>query len=97
MLHIGSHLGMKEQGKNLQDQINEEEIGNLPEKEFRVMIVKMMQNLGNRIEAWIEKTQETFNKDLEELKNKQTVMNNTIIEMKNLLEGINSRITEAEE
>ena len=88
---------MKEQGKNLQDQINEEEIGNLPEKEFRVMIVKMMQNLGNRIEAWIEKTQETFNKDLEELKNKQTVMNNTIIEMKNLLEGINSRITEAEE
>ena len=32
---------MKEQGKNLQDQINEEEIGNLPEKEFRVMIVKM--------------------------------------------------------
>ena len=97
MLHIGSHLGMKEQGKNLQDQINEEEIGNLPEKEFRIMIVKMMQNLGNRIEAWIEKTQETFNKDLEELKNKQTVMNNTIIEMKNLLEGINSRITEAEE
>ena len=35
---------MKEQGKNLQDQINEEEIGNLPEKEFRVMIVKMIQN-----------------------------------------------------
>ena len=31
---------MKEQGKNLQDQIKEEEIGNLPEKEFRVMIVK---------------------------------------------------------
>ena len=46
---------MKEQGKNLQDQTNEEEIGNLPEKEFRVMIVKMIQNLGNRMEAWIEK------------------------------------------
>ena len=42
---------MKEQGKNPQDQINEEEIVNLPEKEFRVMIVKMMQNLGNRKEA----------------------------------------------
>ena len=42
---------MKEQGKNPQDQINEEEIGNLPEKEFRVMIVKMMQDIRNRIQA----------------------------------------------
>ena len=62
---------MKEQGKNLQDQINEEEIGNLPEKEFRVIIVKIIQNLGNRMEARTEKKQEMFNKDLEELKNKQ--------------------------
>ena len=57
----------KEQGKNLQDQINEEEIGSLPEKKFRIMTVKMIQNLGNRI----QKIQETFNKDLEELKRKQ--------------------------
>ena len=35
------------------------------------MIVKMIQNLGNRMEAWIEKIQEMCNKDLEELKNKQ--------------------------
>ena len=88
---------MKEQGKNLQVQINEEEIGNLPEKEFRVMIVKMIQNLGNTMEARIEKIQETFNKDLEKQKKKQTVMNNTINEIKNSLEGINSRLTEAEE
>ena len=88
---------MKEQGKNLQDQINEEEIGNLPEKEFRVMIVKMIQNLGNRMQTQIETIQEMFNKDLEELKNKQTEMNNTITEMQNTLEGINDRITEAEE
>ena len=54
---------MKEQGKNLQDQINEDEIGNLPEKEFRAKIVRMIQNLRNRM----EKIQETFNKDLEEL------------------------------
>ena len=40
--------------------------------------------------------QEIFNKGLEELKNKQTEMNNTITEKKNTLEGINSRITEAE-
>ena len=37
-----------------------------------------------------------FNKDLEELKNKQAEMNSTVTEMKNTLEGINSRITEAE-
>ena len=41
---------MKEQGQNTPDLINEEEIGSLPEKEFRIMIVKMIQNLGNRIE-----------------------------------------------
>ena len=79
--------------KTTPDQTNEEEIGSLPEKEFRVMIVKMIQNLGYRI----EKIQETFNKELEEKKNKQTEMNSTITEMKNTLEGINSRITEAEE
>ena len=62
---------MKEQGKNSPDLTNEEEIGSLPEKEFRIMIVKMIQNLGNGK----EKIQETFNKDLEKLKSKQTIMN----------------------
>ena len=83
----------KEQGKNPSDQTKEEEIGSIPEKEFRVMRVNMIQNLGNRM----EKIQETFNKDLEELKSKQTMMNNTINEIKNSLEGINSRMTEAKE
>ena len=68
---------MKEQSKNPLDQTNEGEIGSLPKKEFRVMIVNMIQNLGNRM----EKIQETFNKDLEELKSKQTMMNNTINEI----------------
>ena len=49
---------MKEQGKNPPDLTNEEEIGSLPEKEFRVMIEKMIQNLGKRM----EKIQETFNR-----------------------------------
>ena len=62
------------------------EIGILPEKEFKVMIVKMIQDLGNRMEAKIEKMQEMFTKNLKELKNRQTEMNNT-------LEGIESRIT----
>ena len=79
---------MKEQDKTPEKQLNEVEIGNLPEKEFRIMIVKVIQDLGEKMEAKIEKMQEMFNKDLEELKNKQTEMNNTITEMKNTLEGI---------
>ena len=62
---------MKEEDKTPQKQLNEMEIGNLPEKEFRIMIVKMIQDLRKRMEAKIEKMQEVFNKDLEELKNKQ--------------------------
>ena len=66
---------MKEQGQNTPDLTNEEEIGSLPEKEFRIMIVvRMIQNLGNRI----DKMQETFNKDVEELKRNQATMKNTI-------------------
>ena len=57
------------------------------------MTVKMIQNLGSRM----EKVQETFNNNLEELKSKQTMMNNTLNEIKIFLEGINSRITETEE
>ena len=57
---------MKEQIRNTVVQINEEEIGKLPEKEFRIMIVKMVKNLENRM----GKMQESINKDVEELKNK---------------------------
>ena len=96
---------IKEQDKTTDKKRNEVEIGNLPEKEFRIMIVKMIQDLGKRMEAKIEKMQEMLNKDLEELrnkqieelKNKQTDVNNIITEMKNTLEGISSRITVAEE
>uniref|UniRef100_A0A8C9C2F1 L1 transposable element RRM domain-containing protein n=1 Tax=Phocoena sinus TaxID=42100 RepID=A0A8C9C2F1_PHOSS len=88
---------VKDHDKTPEKQLNEVKIGNLPEKEFRIMIVKMIQDLGKAKEAKIEKMQEMFNKDLEELKNKQTEMNNTITEMKTTLEGISSRITESEE
>ena len=79
---------MKGQDKIPEKQLDAVEIGNLPEKEFRIMIVKMIQDLRKRMQAKIEKKQEMFTKDLKELKNKQ--MNNTI-------QGVNSRITEAEE
>ena len=62
----------KGQDKIPEKQLNEVEIGNFPEKEFRIMIVKMIQNLRERMEAKIEQKQEIFAKDLQELKNKQT-------------------------
>ena len=84
---------MKEQSRSTEVQISEEEIGELPEKEFRIMIVKMIKNLENKM----EKGQESINKDLEELKNRHTETNSAITEIKNTLDGINSRISEAEE
>ena len=61
---------MKEQGKSPQDQINEEEIGKLSGKEFRVVIVKMIQNIKNGMEK-MELSVNTFKKDLEEINNTQ--------------------------
>ena len=81
---------MKEQTRNTEVQINEEEIGKLPEKEFRIMIVKMIQNLENRM----EKMQESINKNLEELKNKHAETHNTVTEVRNTVEGINTKISE---
>ena len=52
---------MKEQDKTPGKQLNEVEIGNLPEKEFWIMIVKMIQDLGKSMEAKIQKMQEMFN------------------------------------
>ena len=68
------------EGTNQKDRgpINEEERGKLPAKEFRIMIIKIIKNLENKM----EKMQESTNKDLEELKNKYTETNNTITEIK---------------
>ena len=84
---------MKEQTRNTEVQINENKAGKLLEKEFRIMIIKMIQNFSNRK----EKRQESINKDLEELKNKNTETKNTITAFKNTLEGINSGLSESEE
>ena len=61
---------MKEQDKTPEKQLNEVEIGNIPEKEFRITIVKMIKDYEKTVEAKFEKMQEMFNRDLEELKNK---------------------------
>ena len=72
-------------------QTKDEEIGNLLEKEFRIMIIKIIQNLENKmelqinnLETRIEKMQEMFNTDLEEIKKSQLKMNNAISEIKTL-------------
>ena len=87
---------MKEQPRNTQVQIHEEEIDKLPEKEFRIMIIKIIQNLKNRMEQ-MQESINTFSKDLEERKNKQREINNSITEIKNTLVWINNRVSEAEE
>ena len=95
---------VKEHDKCPPNQTKEEEIGSLTEKEFRIMIVKMIQNLENKMELQInrskiriENIQEMFNKDQEEIKKSQSIMNNAITEIKSTLEETNSRITEAED
>ena len=95
---------VNEHDKNPPKQIKKEEIGSLPEKEFRIMIVKLIQNLENkmelqinRLETRIEKMQEMFNKDLEEIKKSQSIMNNAKSEIINTLEGTNSKIMEDED
>ena len=94
---------VKEHDKNPPNQTKEEEIGSLPKKEFRIMIVEMIQNLENkmeiqinRLETWIEKVQDMVNKDPEEIKKNQSIMNNAVTEIKSTLQGTNSRKTEAE-
>ena len=72
---------MKEQIRNTEVQRNEEEIGKLPGKEFRIMKVKMIENLKNIM----ERMEYSINKHIEELKNKHKKTNHTIIEIKNTL------------
>ena len=78
---------MKEQTRNTEVQINEEEIGKLAEKEFSIMLIKMIKILENKV----EKMQESINKDIEEIKNEHTETNSTTIKINNTQEGINTR------
>ena len=63
---------MKEHTRKIEVQINEEEIGKLPEKEIRIMVVKIISDLENKME-------------LDELRNRNTETNNAITEFKNSL------------
>ena len=87
----------KEHDKCPPNQTKEEEIRSQPEKEFIIIIVKMIQNLENKMELQINrlekriKMQEMLNKDLEEIKKGPSIMNNAITEIKNTLEGTSSK------
>ena len=72
------------------EELSEVEISNLPAKEFKVIITKMLNKLGRRMDEYSE----MFNKELENIKKNQMELKNTITEIKNTLEGLNSRLTE---
>ena len=88
---------MREKGKNPEKQLSDEEILSLQEKDLRLLMLKMMQDIGNKLEAKMDNLQETLSKEIEDIKHKQEEMKNTITEIKNSLEAANSRIQEAEE
>ena len=83
--------------KTPENQLSDEEILSLQEKDFRLLMLKMMQDIGNKLEAKMDNLQETLTKEIQDIKLKQEGMQNTITEIKNSLEAANSRIQEAEE
>uniref|UniRef100_A0A8D0YMP0 L1 transposable element RRM domain-containing protein n=1 Tax=Sus scrofa TaxID=9823 RepID=A0A8D0YMP0_PIG len=88
---------MREKGKTPENQLSDEEILSLQEKDFRLLMLKMMQDIGNKLEAKMDNLQETLTKEIQDIKLKQEEMQNTITEIKNSLEAANSRTQEAEE
>ena len=88
---------MRKKGKTTENQLSDEEILSLQEKDFRLSMLKMMQDIGNKLEAKMDNLQETLTKEIQDRKLKQEEMQNTTTEIKNSLEAANSRIQEAEE
>ena len=88
---------MREKGKTPEKQLSHEEILSLQEKDFRLLMLKMMQDIGNKLEAKMDNLQETLTKEIQDIKLKQEEMQNTITEIENSLEEAKSRIQEAEE
>ena len=88
---------MREKGKTPENHLSNEEILSLQEKDLRLLMLKMMQDIGNKLEAKMDNLQETLSKEIQDIKLKQEDMQNTITEIKNSLEAAKSRIQEAEE
>ena len=88
---------MREKVKTPENQLSDQEILSLQEKDFRLLMLKMMQDIRNKLEAKADNLQETLSKEIQDIKLKQEEMKNTIIEIQNSGEAANSRIQEAEE
>ena len=73
---------MRKKGKTQENHLSNEEILSIQEKDFRLLMLKMMQDIGNKQEAKIDSLQETLSKEIQDLKLKQAEMQNTIIEIK---------------
>ena len=82
---------MREKGKTPENQLSNE-ILSLQEKEFRLLMLKMMQDIGNKLEAKMDNLQETLTKEIQDIKLKQEEMQNTITEINTSLEAAKSRI-----
>jgi len=87
---------MREKGKTPENQLSDE-ILSLQEKDFRLLMQRMMQDIGNTLEAKMDNLQETLSKEIQDIKLQQEEMQNTITEIKTSLEAANSRIQEAED
>uniref|UniRef100_A0A5G2R9L7 L1 transposable element RRM domain-containing protein n=2 Tax=Sus scrofa TaxID=9823 RepID=A0A5G2R9L7_PIG len=88
---------MREKEKTPENQLSDQESLSLQEKDFRLLVQKMMQDIGNKLEAKMDNLQETLTREIQDIKLKQEEMQNTITEIKNSFEAANSRIQEAEE
>ena len=88
---------MREKGKTPENHLSDQEILGLQEKDFRMLMLKMMQDIGNKLEAKMDNLQETLSKEIQDIQLKHEEMRNTITELKNSLEAANSGIQEAEE
>ena len=73
---------MREKGKTPENQLSDEEILSLQEKDFRLLMLKMMQDIGNELEAKTDNLQQMLSKEVQDLKLKQEEMQNTITEIK---------------
>ena len=87
----------REKGKTPGNQLSDQEILSLQEKDFRLLMLKKRQDIGNKLEAKMDNLQETLSKEIQDIKLKQEEMQDAVAEIKNSLEAANSRIQEAEE
>ena len=88
---------MREKGKTPENLLSDEETLSIQEKDFRLLMLKMMQDIGNKLEAKMDNFQETLSKEIQDIKLKQEEMQNTITEIKQFIRSSQSRIQEAEE